>query len=272
MEWYGARRSNPEKLRNAAGPVFIKDIGLTIIQPFCQDENRFKLQVENWRKYSDFVKDKVNLILVDDCSDIPLHTLVPDDLDMNLRIYRILDNLKWNTPGAWNLGFKHLNTEWALMFDSDCWFEPDAMEKILNLDPQPDYFYLFERKRIGGPRPYYTRYLPCCFLIKKEAIESVGGMDEDFTGEWSGGYGIFDNFFEWELRRKKNWKDGLVKDIICTEYHVDAMPDVKVRKVSPPEIHTNLNLRPGKESGETRNYNVCRFRWEQTYEHVRCAS
>ena len=52
---------------------------------------------------SDAVKRKLNLVVVDDCSPVPVS--MPDGLNVNHRLVRIDRDIKWNSGGAKTLEY-----------------------------------------------------------------------------------------------------------------------------------------------------------------------
>jgi len=249
-------------------------LGLTIVHPFYNEEKRLKVQLENWRSYSDKVKDAIYIILADDCSKVPIHTsLEGEDLDFNLGVYRIKEDLKWNTPGALNLGIKNSKTNWTLIMDSDCLLEKEDIESLLDLIPNCKFTYRFHRNRISDIPVVKDnkRVLPCSILFNKEAYKTVGGFDEDFTGEKSGGYGFFDNDFSKRLLEAGYWQ-GFLTGINVTEYMEDVVgPNIQQKTgVSKHILRTNKKLLYSKISGEIpRNTTHLNFEWEQTFENRR---
>ena len=121
-----------------------KELGLTIVHPFWNDVHmRLPLQIEAWNTYPGWVWDCVKIILVDDCSEPPLSLPVIDP-KIDLSLYRITDNLLWNLPGAYNLGFSQVETEWMLGMDSDHRLTKEIMIKLLTeVEVKEDRIYRF---------------------------------------------------------------------------------------------------------------------------------
>lgn len=247
--------------------------GLTIIHPFYNDNERLSYHIENWKTWPDRLLDKITIIIVDDHSDQPIHKEfiarrgeVPN---LNINIYRIKDNLRFNTPGAINLGVEAAPSPYFVFMDSDCMLERPMIEKLMTLRPDPCFHYWFPRKRITnveGPAKYNTRYLPCAILTNRNVWDIVGGMDEDFTGEWSGGYGFFDNYLQWKLFQHR-LASGLLQDVPITEYLEDIVgPNVQQRENVKRHVHlkTNKNIMYQKQRGEFEtNPARLRFRWKK---------
>jgi len=250
------------------------ELGLTIVHPFYNDKERFDLQFWNWMDYDKEIKKNLKIIISDDCSTPPVvEYLTPSKtkrININLEIYRILKDLKWNTPGALNLGILNSSTDWILIMDSDCLLKPSIISQLMkNLKPSKEWFYYFPRNRITNKREKLTRYLPCSVLFHKENFVDIGGFDEDFTGERSGGYGIFDNAFENQITTY-GYKKGLLEDIIIDEYMEDFVgPNIQM-KTNTTKDHIHINKKIGYDKYEGRrpwNRNFLNFPWERSFKY-----
>ena len=255
------------------GKSSLCEMGLTLVHPFFGEEERFEKLFNNWLKYSTLIKDKLKIILVDDYGNPPINSLLTKNklkyLDFNLSIFRIEENLKYNTPGALNLGVMCADSEWVLIMDSDCTFFPDEMEKIMNFRPNNKFTYKFPRKRITNDshKATNTRFLPCTILFHKNLFLNINGFDEDFTGEWSNGYGFFDNHFDIKVIAN-GFGCRLISNIIATEW----MPDFVGPHVVRNEEHHNINKRILYDKRNNRmalSNHMLRFPWKLEFHHDR---
>lgn len=186
------------------GPVKLEDARLTLVHPFYNEPDRFARQFDVWMSWSDYVRDRVNIVLIDDGSHPAVRSYITPEqdnalADFNFSIHRIRKDLKWNTPGALNLGLTAASTEWVLIMDSDCSLDNENMERLLKADPEEGAIYKFPRRQVGkkGEDLTNTRYLTCAMLFHRSIfLDTLGGFDEDFTGEYSNGYAYFDIDFD----------------------------------------------------------------------------
>jgi len=180
----------------------LKKLRLSLIHPFYNDRPRLKVHTVAWKGYSKEALEAIDFVLVDDCSSKKELAIWCDFNRIKvpyIAIFRIMDDLKWNTPGALNLGVLQSTTDWVLFMDSDCLMLPEDVERLINFEPDPNTTYFFPRNRICTDERIRNakadRFLPCAILIHKDLFIRAGGFDEDFTGARSGGYAHFDNDF-----------------------------------------------------------------------------
>jgi hypothetical protein len=262
------RKNNNKMNPNHGGDKTLNELGgLSLVHPFWGEAKRFDIQFENWVKFSKNAKNKLEIIIIDDHGDPPIHTLLTSNklkyLDFTLLVYRITDDLKWNTPGALNLGFTVASNSWTLIMDSDCMFMPDVMDNVLDLNPSEGTVYKFDRIRIEKDRTYEKRWLTCTMLMHKRQFWGLNGFDEDFTGAWSGGYGFFDNDFDRRRGGSRNW--GVVEGIRATEY----MHDLVGRVDRDHGKHHRINRTIMTDKAMDRipqNNHILNFAWEKVFD------
>lgn len=258
--------------RPMVGPS-LYELGLTVVHPFFGEKKRFEMLFNNWTMYDPKIKDKLNIIVVDDHGTPPIHELMTPaykkHCDLNLDIMRINKNLKYNTPGALNLGIISAKTEYILIMDSDCTFSPEEMHNVMELRPDPKWNYKFPRKRVTNDAHWKLndRYLPCTMLFNKDLFLKVNGFDEDFTGEYSKGYAYFDNHFDRKVT-KYGYHFGVVNWISATEYMDDVVGDRVVRTRNDEVI--NKKLMYDKMNGVVEESKLMlRFPWELMFHNRR---
>jgi hypothetical protein len=271
--------------------------GVSLIHPYYKDTRRLELQFDVWKKWSYRVCANVAITLIDDGSPMPL-TLTTEqknilrDKDIHLSIFRILKDIRYNTPGALNLGVTVAPKAWVLFMDTDCFFESDMWDKIL--DTRHDDFVIskFDRKRYGTTEPPSVlnnhRYLPCTMLMHKQVFWNVGGFDEDFNYNGTGGgYGLFDTFFDVCSSRKGHWSDWEYLDeangikneghhvdhnIIAGEWMPSICGDTNAPRGDGGVLERRMNklgkvLYNSKRRGEVpRNHQILNFPWMKVYD------
>jgi len=262
---------NEDTAIGGTGSVSLYEQKLTVIHPFFGEEERFKLLFKTWRGYSRKIKDSLDIIIVDDHGSPSVKSMLTPSVlkrvDFNLTIYEIEDDLKYNTPGALNLGIMTALTPWVLIMDSDCTFSNEYMDKVMAYRPMKDTTYKFNRLRVTEDKHLATneRFLPCTMLMHKSLYFDIGWFDEDFTGARSGGYAYFDNHFDHKVLNSK-YPILIVRDVIATEWMEDVVGP-KVGRTRDDEL-INKRLMYGKLNGEIpESHHMLRFSWKKVYEN-----
>lgn len=180
---------------------------ITLITHVYNAQNGIDFQCQIWRSYPEEVRRHLEFIVVDDHSDQPLSI---DRTGLNLRQFRVDDDVDWNMPGCRNLAAMHANSPWLLYFDCDNVLSaPQAAllhAGLGRLDPRK--LYVFGRSIDGQlVDPHINS-----FLISRSGFFAVGGYDEDFAGH----YGYEDVLFRNMWRRHM---DGeiLLTDLVLTQ-------------------------------------------------------
>jgi hypothetical protein len=114
------------------------------------------------------INQELKTVIIDDCSKEPLG---PVD---GIRVARITDDIKWNQPGARNLGF-HICERWILCADIDHLVTKENMEQLVNTNLRKGCVYYLGREDTNSVNIY---------LIHKDDFEKIGGYDEDFCGNY----------------------------------------------------------------------------------------
>ncbi len=263
------------------GSAKLKDTRLTLVHPFYNERNRFERQVEVWRGWSDYVRSKVDILLVDDGSPNPVHTYITPEIEeilsaFNFSIHRIRKDLKWNTPGALNLGLTMAATDWVLIMDSDCSLSNEDMERLLDADPEEGAVYKFPRRQVGLETEDLTntRYLRCTILFHRSIfLDTLGGFDEDFSGEYSGGYAYFDVDLDSRIFKATQDIPVFIWNNITTTYWMPSICDLVKRNKEDERVNRRLFYAKEAERETTlqiRNPTpILRFRHWRSYHNER---
>ncbi len=275
--WSKTNWSTPRRIEeiDGGGSTSLYESGLTVVHSFFGEEQRFRLLIDNWNRYSTSIKDKLKIIMVDDHGTPSLESLLTPSIlkriDFDLTIYEIEDDLKYNTPGAYNLGVLAAATPYILTLESDCSFLPDMMHKIMEYKPKKNIVYMFDRLRVTDNDAWrmLDRYLPTAMLMNKGIFLDLNGFDEDFTGEYSGGYGFFDTHFTLKVMVSSKWKLGRVQtNIIATEWMPDTCGERVPRTDEGIMINRKLFYNKIDESRPLNNNKILRFAWSKVYDSM----
>lgn len=231
------------------------------------------LMLEVWfetlRSYPKDVLDQLELLIVDDCGDPP--AAIPEDVQALLpcQLFRVLDDIRWNQPGARNLALFHVRTDLVLFVDPDMVFPDGMMRKMLDVGfelPRSRVIRYCLRHREGPKKGMVDMTSPNTWFMWADDLRRVGGYNEDFCGS-------------------KGWSDVELLDVIRSTYRVrqdqelfaefygvGEIPDAAVHGLDRStarnkKIRVN-NIRIAKQMGgwlkfARRPHPKMRFRWEQ---------
>jgi glycosyltransferase involved in cell wall biosynthesis len=160
-------------------------------------------QLDSWRTLPAAIREKIEFIVIDDYSDSPLSV---DANGLNVRLFRVLDDIDWNMPGCRNLAALHASAPWMLFFDVDNVLPPPMAVRLIEGLPSLDSstLYVFRRVHDGVEvAPHINS-----FLITKRGFYRAGGYDEDFAGH----YGFEDVLFR-NMWRRYVGKEVMLADI-----------------------------------------------------------
>ena len=166
------------------------------VYPYFENPEMLKLQVENWNRYDDYLRDLIRIIIVDDHSpESPVPIL--KNCRMDVQCYRLNERFPWNMHECRNIGAKHASTpdenHWLFMCDMDNLLPPEEAFSMLWRELDPSRHYSMER--VFAPDMVERCTHGNTFLVKYEAFWQVNGYDLDLTPIGGGGYGASDYEF-----------------------------------------------------------------------------
>lgn len=140
------------------------------------------------------LKRQFELILIDDHSPVPI-SAPPGLPALNLRIFRIDDDIDWNQPGARNLGVIQARSYQVLLHDLGQSTPAATLEKVIALGDTQDTIYKFHR--LAEDDQSILAEHPNTLLMARARFLKYFGYDEEFAGH----YGREDSTFTRLQRR-----------------------------------------------------------------------
>jgi hypothetical protein len=235
---------------------------ISVVYPFFNHHTTLEHHLKTWNEYPHSLKDKLQFILVDDCSYNPLQLNWKPYID--LEIYRVDDDIIWNY-GAKNLGIQKAKHEWFLLSELDHWMSQETCEQILELKQTTGCYYMFGRRGCSERSdPRYSEVPhPATMYMSKTDFNMAGGIDEDFSGH----YGYDDNFLMSCL--KHIGCEQIVKKDIIFINHSDniILPDADLKKDLnvPRDRRRNKKLLQDKLKHMIVSEQKIRFKWHKAY-------
>ena len=189
---------------------------LTINLSYYGEYETLLRHLDIWRQ-ANTITPLIKFNIIDDGASI---SLIPkkDEIQAygikNLSVFRIIEDIPWNIPGARNLAITVSSTSWILFQDMDQYFNLAALSQLqkLSLGTKNGAVYTFARSN--------GRFTAGTMLARKEDLIRVHMHDEDTVGN----YGYND-----QLLRGKLFRQGIVEyqlqDILCEEFRTPLTGD-----------------------------------------------
>lgn len=169
-------------------------IALSYVVAFYSDGADEPPIVDLLRRYAGYsagILDRTMFVVVDDGSSATI--AIPDDLDLNLRVFRVEDDIPWNQPGARNLGVTHAASDKVVMTDVDHYLGPDTFAHMIERRNPGRTMYKMRRETDEGE---WLKPHPNTFFFSRARFLRFHGYDEEFCGH----YGFDDSMF-WRWQR-----------------------------------------------------------------------
>lgn len=253
--------------RDGVGDKTLRELGLTLMYPCFGQEKRISRLAAGWDSWSDDLKQHVSIILIDDHGTPPIEDMLMGKVtDINLSVYRIQDDVKYNMAGAMNLGMMIASTPWILSMDTDYNFPPQDMQDLLDFRPIKDETYAFYLDRVtdGVHVARDTKVHTNTFLIHKDMFTDLNGFDEDFSG--GPGYGYHDCAFRLKLK-EAGYVVVYQRGYTATEW----VDDTKVGYTVEDQGHNAIIWRDKREGKVPNSTDMLRFKWKRVLHNRRAA-
>lgn len=155
---------------------------ITLVHTYYNEPEHLQRNIESW--YSITVPLKI--MIVDDGSMIhPAYDLLKDlslPENLSLSLYRVTEDIGFNSHGARNLAASVAESDWLLFLDIDHniyhWNIATLVEEA---ELKPHVLYKFGGVEFVDLNHIDRRFTVNQFLISKEKYKETGGYDESFT-------------------------------------------------------------------------------------------
>lgn len=151
---------------------------LTIIHTYYNEKTLLETQIERWNVYN----QPVNIILIDDGSQqIPAIDVIKEHTlkdYINFSLYRVTEDIGFNSHGCRNLGARLATTDWLVFLDIDYTIQPSDLTRLKNESLDPDSWYEMNAKFQGRGDSYMALNQ---FIIPQKMFLESGGYDESYV-------------------------------------------------------------------------------------------
>ena len=217
---------------------------LSIVHPYYKGAEALPHHYDFWGSYTDEQKEQIRIIIIDDCSPQPLHKIIRTVPGLDLQVYRIKEDLKWNQHGARNLGAMIADTPQLLMLDWDCGFRSGNLMRVMSVDIKRGQFIRFAGTRTSKPR--YNQ-----FLCWRDDYILFNGYDEDYTGTYGGDGSLMKQF-------EKNRIEIVMPAVMQSTPGRTPDMDREADRVLYEEVHQKKC-----DENRKRDRQMLRFQWER---------
>ena len=177
---------------------------ITIIQTYYNERSYLETQIERWNYYN----TPVNIILIDDGSQIePAENVLKEHKlndNINFSLYRVTEDIGFNSHGCRNLGARLAQSNWLLFLDIDYTLQPADLKRLQTETLDLNSWYELNAKFKGRGNTYMALNQ---FLIPRKLFLDSGGYDESFVPFH---YGDRELLSHLERKYQKNNLDWLV--------------------------------------------------------------
>lgn len=223
---------------------------ITLCMAYFDNPGMLQRQIDLLDKVPWNARDYVRYIVVDDGSPRWPAQRFPCPVD--LKIFRIEVDVRWNQDAARNIAVHESNTPWLLLTDIDHWVPATTWKRILNGALDRNKVYKFGR--VSEPEMAAYHGHPNSWLMTRDMYEDIGGYDERFAGF----YGTDADF---RNRVQANAEIEVLKEVLVRvprEVTPDASTTTYARKA--PEDLPNLD-RIKKERDQIPNWKPLRLQF-----------
>lgn len=154
---------------------------ITLIYAYYDNPTMLAEQFKVWKSYPKQIKDKISLIVVDDCSPKSPALDHWQDPGFPASLYRITVDIPWNWIAAKNLAAHKSESKWLLLTDMDHVVPADTLAECLRGHSQSK---VYQFRRLDAPNMQEVPPHPNSWLITRDLFHRMGGYDERFSGHY----------------------------------------------------------------------------------------
>jgi predicted glycosyltransferase involved in capsule biosynthesis len=177
---------------------------ITIIQTYYNERLHLETQIERWNHFN----TPVNIILIDDGSQIePAENVLKEHTlndNINFSLYRVTEDIGFNSHGCRNLGATLAQSNWLLFLDIDYTLQPSDLKRLQTETLDLNSWYELNAKFQGRGNTYMALNQ---FLIPRKLFLDSGGYDESWVPFHMGDRELLTHL---EKKYEKNNLDWLV--------------------------------------------------------------
>lgn len=229
---------------------------LTIISHFYNQHEWVDRQIQHWERINPQLHSFFEFILVDDYSDTEYKL---PQTGLNVRLFRITDDIPWNQAGARNLATYHATGEAALFIDIDQLIYTEFLERLCLSAPtlERDTMHFFRIKELVNIQNNQSlSNHPNSFVVNLKDFKRIGRYDEDFVGHYG-----FEDVFLHRVWERAGGKVKLINEIVSEQLPFGSSGLDRDIQRNQLLIHKKVF-----ELGCENSPSILRFRWKEITE------
>jgi glycosyltransferase involved in cell wall biosynthesis len=226
---------------------------LSIISHFYNHHPRVDEQIAHWGSLPEEIKKDIEIILVDDHSDVEYELPISD---LDIKLFRVTDDIPWNQGGARNLGVYNASGEIILITDIDQFVYGDFISLLVQQSALVgketlNFFRIKSLINIQNNKP--LDHHPNSFFVRLADFKKLGMYDEDFVGYYG-----YEDIYMVKVWQKNGGKIAFV-DRVVSENKDFGTTNLN-RNI---ERNYHLIVEKMNEINFTRSPSILRFNWIQ---------
>lgn len=157
---------------------------VTLVYPYYENPRFFARQVRGWCGLSPLLLQHLSFIVVDDGSPrCPAEEVVEDTnvSSLDLRVFRIEVDVRWNWLAARNIGMKHAREGWTLLTDMDHVADEQLIDELIHGLHDDTFIYRLSRREHDKRRIHPH---PNSWFMTRRMFWRTGGYDETLSGHY----------------------------------------------------------------------------------------
>ena len=202
---------------------------ITFISAYYENPQMLQKQVENIYNYPQHVKDNLEVIFVDDCSqDHPAKEVLNRlSLGCDLKLYRALVDVRWNQDFCRNLAASKAKHPWLFLTDIDHLLPEETLSELMEAEYINETL-TYRFGRLTYPEMTAYKHHPNTWFMHKSVWDKTGGYDERFRGF----YGTDGDFAS---RVKRASEIVQIDDLKVLRVPREAVPDASTTRYGRKE-------------------------------------
>lgn len=154
---------------------------ITLVMAYYENPGMLQRHYDAWRKFDPTLWDHLQVVVVDDGS--PNYPAKPPErppFSIDLQIYRVHKDVRWNQDACRNIGVSHAQTNWVLLTDIDHEVTEETWKYLVTRAWDDAVAYKF--RRVSAPDMEAYKPHPNSWLMSRKLFDAAGGYDERFAG------------------------------------------------------------------------------------------